>query len=190
MENYTKTALTNFVEMSISKGWVNANTGGGIRAACKKILEQVASDDDVRQVDVAASVIQYSNRHPGELSPDSLRVYESRVNGAIEGFVKFVANPAGYTIPIKAAAARPKKTDARKPPSNTLWGEKTSTTELPPKVDVTPPSRLTVTESSLALPFPLRSNFLAQIVIPRDLSKAEAKRLCVFIESLAFDSAT
>jgi len=38
---------------------------------------------------------------------------------------------------------------------------------------------------ALALPFPLRPAFLAQVVVPRDMTKDEARRLCAFIASLA-----
>lgn len=39
---------------------------------------------------------------------------------------------------------------------------------------------------SLALPFPMRGGrYVAQIVIPRDMTKDEADRLCVFVMSLA-----
>lgn len=38
---------------------------------------------------------------------------------------------------------------------------------------------------SLVLSFPLRPNYLAQIVVPRDLTTREAERLRKFIESLA-----
>lgn len=41
------------------------------------------------------------------------------------------------------------------------------------------------TEKSLCLPFPLRPGYEAQIVIPRDLTRSEADRLCVFVMSLA-----
>lgn len=37
----------------------------------------------------------------------------------------------------------------------------------------------------LCYPFPLRANFLAQIVVPRDLTKEEAQRLCEYVQSLA-----
>jgi hypothetical protein len=37
----------------------------------------------------------------------------------------------------------------------------------------------------MAYPFPLRPGYLAQIVVPRDMSKAEADRLCAFVLSLA-----
>jgi hypothetical protein len=42
---------------------------------------------------------------------------------------------------------------------------------------------------SLVLPFPLRRGFIAQIIIPRYMSKDEAKRLCAFIQSLAHEPA-
>lgn len=187
MQNFSKRGLMEFIETSIQKGRINANTGGGVRAACKKILEQVGTDEDVRQVDVQAAVVQYNNRHPGELSAESLRVYESRVRGVIDSFVQFVTDPTGYKLPGKGASQKPRRAEARKN------GEKqaTATSKLP-EADhhvVTPQTaiRAATTETSLALPFPLRPTFLAQIVIPRDLTKDEAKRLAVFIDSLAHD---
>jgi hypothetical protein len=39
--------------------------------------------------------------------------------------------------------------------------------------------------AQMAYPFPIRPKFLAQIVIPRDLTKEEADRLCAFVMSLA-----
>lgn len=42
-----------------------------------------------------------------------------------------------------------------------------------------------VTPTSIVLPFPLRPDFAAQIVIPRDMTPAEAERLCTFVRTLA-----
>lgn len=41
-----------------------------------------------------------------------------------------------------------------------------------------------VTETALAMPFPLRPNFMAQVVIPRDITLEEVDRLCAFIKTL------
>lgn len=41
------------------------------------------------------------------------------------------------------------------------------------------------TSASLALPFPMREGYTAQIVVPRDMTHAEAQRLCEFVKSLA-----
>lgn len=40
-------------------------------------------------------------------------------------------------------------------------------------------------QPQLVLPFPLRRGYIAQIVIPRDMSSEEAERLCEFVMSLA-----
>lgn len=44
---------------------------------------------------------------------------------------------------------------------------------------------VTAAPGSVCLPFPIRPDFLAQIVIPRDLSQVEADRLCAFVKVLA-----
>ena len=41
------------------------------------------------------------------------------------------------------------------------------------------------TTPSVALNFPIRAGFLAQVVVPKNMTVAEAKRLCSFVESLA-----
>lgn len=188
MQNFSKRGLMEFIETSIQKGRINANTGGGVRAACKKILEQVGEDEDVRQVDVQAAVVQYNNRHPGELSAESLRVYESRVRGAIESFMQFVTDPTGYKLPGKGVSQRPRRAESRKSGENQPKAPPVSSLETDHHaVTQQMPIRATTTETSLALPFPLRPTFLAQVVIPRDLTKDEARRLAVFIDSLAHD---
>lgn len=191
MQDFSKRALMEFIETSIQKGRINANTGGGVRAACKKILEQVGVDEDVRQVDLQAAVVQYSNRHPGELSAESLRVYESRARGVIDSFVQFVTDPTGYKLPGKGASQRPRRAEARK--NGEKQANKAPVTSKPAtEADHHVATqhitiRAATTETSLALPFPLRPTFLAQIVIPRDLTKDEARRLAAFIDSLAHD---
>lgn len=193
MQNFSKRGLMEFIETSIQKGRINANTGGGVRAACKKILEQVGADEDVRQVDVQAAVVQYSNRHPGELSAESLRVYESRVRGVIDSFVQFVTDPTGYKLPGKGASQKTRRADTRKNGDKQAKVPATSKpmTETDHHVVTQQMAiRAATTETSLALPFPLRPTFLAQIVIPRDLTKDEARRLAAFIDSLAHDPPT
>lgn len=38
---------------------------------------------------------------------------------------------------------------------------------------------------SIANDYPLRPDYMAQIVVPRDMTEREAERLCEFIKSLA-----
>jgi hypothetical protein len=187
--DFSKQALLDFIEVSIEKGRMNRNTGGGIRAACRKILEQVAADADVRSVDVTAEVVQYNNRHPSELSSDSLRVYESRVRSVIESFVQSVTDPTGYKLPGKmngGKAARTSKKVGEKDAKPAAAEPLESATAPPHSAAVH--TRAAATDTSLALPFPLRPTFLAQVVVPRDMTKEEAKRLSAFLDALAHDA--
>lgn len=184
MIDYSKRALMDFLETSISRGRINANTGGGIRAACNKILEQVNLDEDIRPFDVKAAITQYNNRHPGELSGDSLRVYESRVRRAIAGFISSMTDPTGSNQIVKPSNGKRSKADQRQEKNTPA---KAGGAEKNENETHATAARPLITETSLAIPFPLRPTFLAQVVIPRDLTKDEARRLCAFIEALAQD---
>lgn len=41
--------------------------------------------------------------------------------------------------------------------------------------------------TNLVLPFPLRPGYNAQIVIPADMTKEEADRLCAFVRALVIE---
>jgi hypothetical protein len=191
MDTPTKANHLQFIDFCLSKGLVNSHTGGGLKAACNKILEEYGPDDDLSKIDVPSEVVRYNNRHPGALSPDTLGQYQKRVQLVMAEFAKYRDSPITYkgmgrgTIP-NGKATEKRKTEAKAaneaPPS------------LPPMEHAPPPVRhpvtSAVTETSLALPFPLRPTFLAQIVIPRDLTKEEAGRLCTFIQALAQEPTT
>jgi hypothetical protein len=187
MHDFSKRALLAFIENAIDKGRVNVNTGGGIRAACNKLLEQVALEDDVRSVDLKTAVVQYANRHPGELSGDSLRVYESRVRTAIDAFVQAATDPTSFTFKTKANPANGVKRSRGSRAGGTKDAEREDATVIHAPADM-PQVLHPRSTPSLKVPFPLRADFLAEVVIPRDLTKDEAKRLMVFIDALAQDS--
>lgn len=191
MEALNKAGLIQFVEMITDKGWINPNTGGGWKAAVTKILGDVDAGEDVRKIDVPTAIRRYNNLNPGELAPASLLQYEKRVISAIEQYQSFVADPTKYKAPARALTAdKPKKAhkadQAPRPPNN---GAITDVTviEAPPAAQHQTHAKALylATETNLVMPFPLRADYLAQIVIPRDLKKDEADRLCAFIQALA-----
>lgn len=177
MEYFNKAGLLQFIDMSIKQGLINPNTGGGMKAAVNKILEAVGADEDVRQLDIKSEVLRYNNRHPGALAPDSLAQYEKRIVQAISHYQNYNADPTKFK-PVGRAPTTAKK-------------EKSAPTAATPKVAAADPppasksiSSGSVTETSMALPYPLRTGFFAQVVIPHDMTKNEADRLCAFIQTL------
>lgn len=194
MESITKSGLLRFVDMITSKGWVNVNTGSSWKAAVKKLLGDVPDDEDVRQIDVKSQVLRYNNLHPGDLSPESLKTYEKRVAAAIQQFISYKTDPSNYKAPSRGLPngksdkpeqrkrAAFKSDQAAETPAATASPDQTRV-----EVDHTAPKTIggTSTGVNLALPFPLRPGHLAQIVIPLDMTKDEADRLCAFIQTLA-----
>ena len=178
--DFSKKALLKFLDTVVEKGLMNANTAGGLRAACTKILDDVEDDNDVRVIDVATAVIRYNNRNPGVLAPNSLAEYQRRVTRAIMEFVRYTENPAGYK-PL-SRTIRGKKTEARAEKKEQIIHDQHA--QPTPTHQGSPIQSAT---AGLALNFPLRGDFLAQVVIPRDLNAEEAKRMCAFLMTLAMD---
>jgi len=186
MQSFTKSGALQFLSYCITKGLVNSNTGAGLKAAFTKIMEEFGPDDELTGVDVQSEVLRYNNRHPGALSPDTLLQYQKRVLTVLEEFQKYQASPTTYKGPASRAPTNGGKSSDKKSSSESKSLAVVGTTPNEPQ----PQKQITsaVTDTSLMMPFPLRPTFLAQIIIPRDLTKDEALRLCNFIQALAQDT--
>lgn len=188
MEKLNKAGLIQFVEMITEKGWINPNTGGGWKAAVTKILGDVDANEDVRKIDVSTAIRRYNNLHPGELAPASLLQYEKRVKQAIDQYQSYVADPTKYKAPARPITATPakkaEKADKTAQRTNSAVSDAVII-DVSPTQPPQPKPLYLATEANLVMPFPLRSDYLAQVVIPRDMTKAEAQRLCAFIQTLA-----
>jgi hypothetical protein len=189
MDDYSKMALLRFLDTAVSKGDLNGNTGGGMKSAATKLLEQLAETDDVRNTDTQAAVRQYNNRHPGELSHDSLRVYESRLKKAVDAFTRSVAEPTKNPWGSKPASTSVRKAESKKKDESSAnsAGNGLATQVGHQNISsgkTTVPQTSTVT-SSLTIPYPLRSDFVAQVVVPMNMTPSEAKNLSNFILAIA-----
>jgi len=179
--NYSRDALLNFTDLLTTKGLANSNTAAALKVAASKILSDLSPDEeaDVRKVDVPLAVRRFNNKNPNALSPNSLGQYQRRVTNAISEFVRYVDNPTAYTGIGRPPKAGKADNGERQPTKKKVVAEARQQETAPPAT--TPAS------SGLSLAFPLRQDFLAQVVLPRDLKSDEAKRLAAFIATLAVD---
>ena len=173
--DFSKNALMKFLDTVVAKGLMNANTAGGLKAACSRILDDLAESDDVRGVDVNTAVVRYNNRNPGALSPNSLAEYQRRVSRAISDLVAWVENTASFKPRARGSSGK----NGRKTENASVQ----RTTDTPSHTVHAPAP----TSTGLPLSYPLRPDFLAQVVIPRDLTAEEARRLGAFLMALAAD---
>ena len=178
--DFSRDALLAFLKFVEEKGLHSKATTAGWKVAVGKVLDSVAPSElvDVRELDIEVAIRRFNNRNPGVLSPASLTEYLRRVRQAVSEFVSWAEDPVSYK-PRGLTTSR-KKEMARQGAS------------APPR-KVSPPARETSgtlalqTTSALSMHFPLRGDFLIQIVLPRDLTSEEARRLAGFIATLATD---
>lgn len=185
--DYSFEALRKFIEVVREKGLHSKATAQGWQVATGKVLGDLEQSalQDVRTIDVEVAVRRFANRNPGTLSPKSLGEYQRRVTQVIQEFVDWTDNPVAYRPKGSTTQQRRKETSAP------------STAQPPRRAPETKPERLLAATpsapnptQSLSLNFPLRPDFLAQVVIPRDLKADEARRLGAFLATLAIDYAS
>jgi hypothetical protein len=174
--DYSRNALARFIDYVVEKNLVNPSTAQGWRVATTKVLEELSPEnrEDVRRIDVDATFKQFLNRNPGRLSPASTGEYRRRVGRAIEEFVSWMENPAGYGSRTAAWTAKSDRGPRPRAP-------------VAPRSEVLPASDPAEAVGGVALSFPVRPGFLAQVVVPTDLTVEEARRMGAFLLTLAPD---
>jgi hypothetical protein len=176
--DYSREALARFIDFVVDKGLVNSSTAQGWRVATGKVLAELDPGQraDVRTIDVDAVFRVFLNRHPGRLSPVSVGEYRRRVGRAIEEFVKWVEDPGGYGARSSAWQTRSEgRLGARSSPAPRQERDG-GRPLLPPTAG-----------GGIALSYPLRPGFLAQVTVPPDLTVDEARRMGAFLLTLAPD---
>ncbi len=180
--DFSQDAFFKFLDYLSDKNLVNSQTVRAWRSAASRLMTDLseAEKTDVRTIDHDLTVRRAVNRDSDSLSPQSLKTYQRRVEIAIEEFVKRQSDPSGYK-------PRGLNEQSRIKPS----GERTARQERMKPSSVMPTEKhereTSLTSSDLTLSYPLRSDFLAQVVIPRDLNVMEAKRLGAFLLTIAVD---
>ena len=155
-------------------------TAQGWRVATSKVLEELSVEDaeDVRRIDLGTTFRAFLNRNPGRLSPASIGEYRRRVGRAIEEFVRWAEDPGAYAF---RPAGRPPRTESRPRPNGGRPETRASERSMPRReTAVVPPG-------GIALEYPLRADQSAQVVVPRDLTVEEARRMGAFLLTLAVD---
>jgi hypothetical protein len=191
--DYSRAALARFIEYVVAKGLVNPSTAQGWRVATTKVLEELSAEElaDVRQIDAEETFRAFLHRHPGRLSPASVGEYRRRVGRAIEEFVRWVDDPGAYGAVGSAAARQGDGTGPRRrgrgrpsaPPGEAVRTSAGDQGAAAPALAMPVPRR----RDGLALEYPLRPGFLAQVVVPPDLTVDEARRMGAFLLTLSPD---
>jgi len=184
--DYSRAALARFIEFVVEKGLVHPATAQGWRVATSKVLDELSPTElgDVRRVELETTFRDFLNRNPGRLSPASVGEYRRRVGRAIEEFVRWVGDPGAYAFRAapRAARAEPRRRKEIRPAAELATRAARGRTAA-----AQPSGPLPASGPEISLEYPLRPDLLAQVVVPRDLTVEEARRMGAFLVTLAVD---
>lgn len=164
------------------KGIMNKNTAGALAAASSQVMKALDNweSTDVSKINADDLVSRFKNLRSKDFTPMSLQTYESRFKKALASYLDYVRDPGAWR-PVSQPRA-PRVQRSIDTPS------KSSPFNYP---DVTVPSVASAgsTRDDVGdYSFPLRRNLTARLILPRDLSEAEAKRLQAYIALLVVHS--
>jgi len=177
--DYSFKTLIEFLDYLGNKGLMNATSVATRKAACKKMLsildDQEASD--LRNLNIDDLASRFANLQGKEYKPESLQVYKSRTGSSLEHFIRYVDNPANFSIKTKQKTKNQAKKTSATPAPEKQSGEDTTASFA--QVD-------DYSDKTINVPIALRPSCIVQMNgIPIDLTGAEAKKIANIILAMA-----
>jgi hypothetical protein len=181
----TVAGLLSFLEWATRTGELSSNTAAAYKTAVTRILEidgEAWTSTDVATIDVDRQLDRFTRLRGSRYNPASLRTYRNRLSAAVTHYLRYLERPESFRANPARRPSGSKKTD-------------TSPSEPSPKVrrDHNRPEPVThaverePAGNLVQYPFPLRSDLMAYLSLPRDLRSSEADRIAAFVASLAID---
>lgn len=172
-KSYTIKAFQDFLQILPELGIVNDATARNLRDSSLRLLTVLGSDltdGDIRDYSVANLASSYAESAETKPSESSLQAYKSRMQSAIDKFIAYQNGEPG----VSGVDCNQKKERKKVAPKKKMGIEE--------QVGV----------KTFELPIPLRGDLIVTIGnLPRDLTKDEAKRISLIVESFAMiDGAT
>jgi hypothetical protein len=174
--------LVAFLDFLADKGLMNAQTATSRKASVNTLLSALdaAETADVTALNLDEVARRFLNKRSGEVKPDSVKVYKSRVQSAINDFKRYRADPLNFKVGLT--------------PRQTSNGRAEKIYAQPTAPDATvqaPPAQhhhafVSPSEMETALPVLIRPDKIVKIVgLPSDLTKQEATKLANIIHAFA-----
>ncbi|MDS1503807.1 hypothetical protein [Shigella boydii] len=166
-KSYTIKAFQDFLQMLPELGIVNDATARNLRDSSLRLLTVLGADftdADIRDYSVANLASSYADSAESKPSESSLQAYKSRMQSAIDKFISYQNGEINVSVgDVNKKKERKKMAPKKKAVADVQVGVKT-----------------------FELPIPLRGDLIVTIGnLPRDLTKDEAKRISLIVESFA-----
>lgn len=167
------------------KGLMNRNSALSLRSACSKVMGVLEGweEMDVTSLDPDDVIHRFQNLHARDFTPSSLDAYGKRFRNALESFIDYTRDPSAWKPSSKPSTQKSPdaKHGGKSLPKRARSMETGSTPEVPS------PASGGGGHGLIEYPFPLRDGSTARLILPRDMTVAEARRIHAFMKTLAVD---
>lgn len=176
----TKTTGKDLVDhwtWAAEKGIMKKNSALSLRSACAKVLSVFDNWEsiDITSIDAEEAITRFKNIQAKNYKPQSLEAYGKRFKNALESYLEFIEDPGAWK-----PASRPIQPTS----SNTNNKPKRKQTAQKEDDSIVQP---TGGRGLIDYPFPLRDGVTVRLMLPRDITVSEVKRLNAFMSTLAVD---
>lgn len=174
MNKYSEEEVLKFLDYVGSKGLMNESTARARKIAVQKFLGilEPSEKTDLRNINRDELFTRFMHKFAREFRPGSLQTYKQRCFSALDDFVSYVDNPAGYKA---NAAPRAMRQASRS-------GEPDRQAEAAVRRDTH--SAVSAPPGLLQYPIPLPSGSVAQLYLPSPMNRADAERLALVVPAL------
>ena len=170
--------LVDHWDWAAEKGIMKKNSALALKTACANVLSVI--DDwesiDITSIDIEDAITRFKNIQAKKYKPQSLETYGRRFRNAIESFLEYIQDPGAW-----------------KPASRSIQTTNLSTnSKAKKKRSIEKKEDQIVSQQSsgrglIDYPFPLRDGVTVRLMLPRDITVNEVKRLNAFMSTLAVD---
>lgn len=160
------------------KGIMKKNSAFALKSACAKVLSVI--DDwesiDITSIDIEDAITRFKNKQARNYKPQSLEAYGRRFRNAVASYLEYIQDPGAWkpgSRQIQAVSSGPNNNSKQK--------------QKMTKADAQIASQPASGRGLIDYPFPLREGVTVRLMLPRDITVNEVKRLNAFMSTLAID---
>lgn len=174
---FSEQELVTFLDYLGTKGLMNESTANARKIAAQKLLSVLEPSEktDLRQINRDAIFQRFVNKYRNTFTPGSLQTYRQRFVSAMDDFVSYVNDPAGFKPTTSTRSPRQSRTEDQQ-------GRGRISAGLSARGDLR--AQGAVHHGLLSYPIPLPNGRIAQLSVPSDMTPEDAERISSVVPAM------
>lgn len=177
MTQYSEDELIKFLDYVSKKGIMNESTVVARKIAVQKVLSVLEPSEktDLRQLNRDQLFTRFLNKYGKDFTPGSLTTYRQRFSSALDDFIKYVNDPAGF-----------KPAGTARGPRQTSAGASSTRRVIAAEGHASGRSHAQAVSAQdlFAYPISLSGGRIAQLYLPPTITHADADRVSTVVAGI------